>query len=156
MFRLAPYTLALALMASQADAFSSPCLRVGAAGRTAPASGIASLRCAGDAGDAGAQSRRNFFGTVSTAAAVGAASLWQPLPANATAAGPKLPDEWWQEKVPAYTASHVIREGFQILTESLENSPRKSQPTFEPCSLDCIRIRNRNIKFGEAPDHFHA
>jgi len=86
--------LALAVcFAGEAAAFAPSLPTTHAAGRSSTSS-VTSLRCAGDAGET---SRRTFLSSASTAAA--AIGLSHPTGANAASAGPKLPDEFWNEKV---------------------------------------------------------
>ena len=86
--------LALAVcFAGEAAAFAPSLPTTHAAGRSSTSS-VTSLRCAGDAGET---SRRTFLSSASTAAA--AIGLSHPTGANAASAGPKLPEEFWNEKV---------------------------------------------------------
>ena len=76
-----------------------------AASRTTTATFLSGLECS-TPGDSRQSSRRKFLSGTGGAAAFGAASIGSPDQAKAAEAGPKLPDEWWKEKV-RFSHHHV-------------------------------------------------
>jgi len=110
--------LALAVcFAGEAAAFAPSLPTIHAAGRS-PTSSVTSLRCAGAAGET---SRRTFLSSAGTAAA--AIGLTHPTGANAASAGPKLPEEFWDEKV---KSGQLRGRAYQVLHNADTERPNTS------------------------------